>query len=67
MPQYKLTKWQVFLRSLLLFFVLEVILFAGILYFWPMTTGQVVGLSILAVIMLIIFSIKTWNNPALDD
>lgn len=44
---------QTFLELLLFFAILETILFAGIVYFYEMTKGEIVGLGVAAVVMLI--------------
>jgi hypothetical protein len=60
-----LSPTQTFLRLLLLFVVLESALFAAMLWLFDMTTGQKVGLSVIGVVMLVVFAIRTWNNPEL--
>jgi hypothetical protein len=60
-----LSPTQTFLKLLLLFAVLEGVLFAVMLWVFDMTTGQIVGLAIAAVVMFVVFAIRTWNNPEL--
>lgn len=67
MPNYKLNKWQTFWRLLVLFLVGEVILFGAIVYFYDLTKLQMLLLSLTAVLMIVIFIVRTWNNPALDE
>ena len=60
-----LSPTQMFLKLFFIFAIGEAILFAAIVYFFDMSKQQIVGLGVVAVIMLIIFSIRTWNNPEL--
>jgi hypothetical protein len=60
-----LSPTQTFLKLLLLFAVLEGLLFAMTLWLFDMSTGQIVGLGVAAVVMFVVFAIRTWNNSEL--
>ncbi len=55
---------KVFLKLCVFFATFEVILFGTIVYFFNMTSVQEIAyLAILAVVMFVVFAIRTWKNP----
>lgn len=58
-----LSPTQMFLKLFFVFAIGEAILFAMTVYFFDMSKQQMIGLGVVAVIILIIFAIRTWNNP----
>ncbi len=55
-----------FRKLFCLFLVLEAALFASVVYFWHMSSGEMVGLGVVAALMLVVFSVRTWNNSNID-
>lgn len=60
-----LSPTQMFLKLLVLFAILEAVLFGITVWLFDMTTGQIVGLGVVAVVIFVVFAIRTWNNPEL--
>ncbi|MEW6533597.1 MAG: hypothetical protein AB1473_22405 [Thermodesulfobacteriota bacterium] len=58
-------KRMMFRKMLQEFGALEVILFAVCAWFWEMSVAQVVGLLIITLLMVVVFWVRTWHNPAL--
>jgi len=67
MSNFKLNKWQAFWRLLLAFVVGEAVLFGLTVWLFEMTASQIIGLGVAAAIILIIFIVRTWNNPVLNE
>ncbi len=59
-------KARMFRKLFCLFLVLEVALFAGVVYFRRMSSDEMVGLGVVAALMLVVFSVRTWNNSHFD-
>jgi len=60
-----LTPTQAFIKLLIFFAVMEGILVAVIGYIFSISRDQFIGLVVAAVIMFLVFAIRTWNNPEL--
>ena len=67
MPNYKLNKVQTFRRILVMNLVIETIVFAGVVWYYDLDRLQYILLTITAIVIFLIFAVRAWNNPVLNE